>query len=254
MGGKTAIQWTSSTWNPITGCTRVSEGCRSCYSERLSARLQRMGVRKYVNGFALTLHPESLNEPLRWKDPRRVFVCSMSDLFHSRVPDFYISQVFEAMSKAPRHTYQLLTKRPLRMANFQEKYFPEGFPDHIWAGTSVEDNRVVKRVDFLRRVKVKSGVRFLSCEPLVGPIDRIDLNGVGWVIAGGESGPNFRPVEEDWLRWLRDECVIRGVPFFLKQLGGLRPKSKGRLLDGREWNGMPPARLPVSSPPEGSQN
>ena len=213
-----------------------------------------MGVKKYANGFALTLHPEALNEPLGWKEPRRVFVCSMSDLFHSRVPDFYISQVFEVMAKAPHHTYQLLTKRPLRMLNFQEKYFPAGFPDYVWAGTSIEDNCVVKRAGFLRRVKVLSGVRFLSCEPLIGPLDRIDLDGIGWVIAGGESGPNFRPVEENWIRWLRDECIRRGIPFFLKQIGGLRPKSKGRMLDGREWDGMPPARPPVSSSHEASEN
>ncbi len=239
MGGTTAIQWTTSTWNPITGCTHVSEGCRSCYSERLSARLQKMGVRKYANGFALTLHPEALNEPLGWRDPRRVFVCSMSDLFHSRVPDFYISQVFEVMSKAPRHTYQLLTKRPLRMLNFQEKYFPEGFPGYVWAGTSIEDNRVVKRADFLRRVRVNSGVRFLSVEPMIGAVDLLDLRGIGWVIAGGESGPDHRPIQADWVRWLREECVRRGVPFFFKQWGGKRPKSRGRLLDGREWSEFP---------------
>ena len=240
MAEKTSIEWTDSTWNPVTGCQRASDGCNSCYAERLSLRLQRMGVKKYAGGFVPTVHPGALSEPRKWKEPRMVFTVSMGDLFHKDIPDLFILDVFKTIEEiAPWHTYQLLSKRPLRMLNFQERYFPDGFPKNVWAGTSVEDNRVVKRADFLRRVRVKSGVRFLSVEPMIGAVNLLDLSGMGWVIAGGESGSDHRPIQADWVRWLRDECGRRGVPFFFKQWGGKRPKSRGRLLDGREWSELP---------------
>ncbi|MDG6980963.1 MAG: phage Gp37/Gp68 family protein [Nitrososphaerota archaeon] len=240
MGEKTAIQWTKSTWNPVTGCTKVSEGCRNCYAERESRHLQRMGVKRYAAGFTPTIHPEALADPAKWKQPRLIFTVSMGDLFESHVPDSFILEVFKTIEEvAPWHVYQLLSKRPLRVLNFQRRYFPDGFPKNTWIGTSIEDNRVVRRADFLRQVKVKSGIRFLSCEPLIGPVDRLDLAGIGWVIGGFESGPSFRPGNPDWARWLRDECIRLGIPFFWKQNGGRRPKSGGRSLDGREWSETP---------------
>jgi len=234
MGDKSAIEWTDATWNPVTGCTPISAGCDHCYAETLSIRLQRMGVSKYKNGFALTLHPEVLSQPMAWKSPRRVFVNSMSDLFHARVPFEFVSQVWEVMRECPQHTFQILTKRPERMARFA---FDNPAPPNVWLGTSVEDERVIDRIDRLRRCR--SDVRFLSCEPLIGPLDNLDLAGINWVIVGGESGPGHRPVRLEWVRNIRDQCIQSNVSFFFKQWGGQTPKAGGHVLDGRVWNQFP---------------
>jgi len=234
MGDKSAIEWTDATWNPVTGCTKVSPGCKNCYAERLAARLQAMGNPRYQNGFAVTLHPDQLSLPLRWPRPRRIFVNSMSDLFHEAVPDDFIFRVFETMETASWHVFQILTKRADRL----EKLAPRlPWPRNVWQGVSVENSHYTWRVEHLR--SVPSAVRFLSIEPLLGPIPQLPLDGIDWVIVGGESGPNHRPVDPAWVRQIRDRCVDAGVPFFFKQWGGRTPKSGGRLLDGRLWNEMP---------------
>lgn len=234
MGDKSGIEWTDATWNPVTGCTAISAGCDHCYAELLSYRLQRMGVAKYSNGFEVTLHPEALNQPLRWKTSRRIFVNSMSDLFHARVPREYVRQIWDVMERCPQHTFQVLTKRPERMARFTAE-FPA--PSNVWLGTSVEDARVIQRVDRLRECRAE--VRFLSCEPLIGPLPSLDLDGIHWVITGGESGDGARPCSPDWVREIRDRCLNSEVAFFHKQWGGKTPKSGGRLLDGQTWDGYP---------------
>lgn len=250
MSGRTGIEWTDATWNPVTGCTQVSAGCDNCYALTLAHRLLRDEYRARVpardsadnrsDPFAVRLWPERLREPLRWRTPRRVFVNSMSDLFHVDVPEPFTRAVFEVMLQAPHHVFQVLTKRPARMARFVRRnadLFPGGIaPRHVWLGTSVEDRRVAFRVDQLRAVRAE--VRFLSCEPLLGPVC-VDLTGIGWVIAGGESGIRHRPVSLDWVRALRDDCVRQGVAFFFKQVGGRTPKAGGRLLDGRTWSQYP---------------
>lgn len=253
MSDKSAIGWTDATWNPTTGCDRVSPGCANCYALDLAARLKKMGAPAYQNdgdsrtsgpGFGLTLHPDKLDLPLRWKQPRRVFVNSMSDLFHPDVPYEFIVRVFEVMWRTPRHTYQILTKRPQRMASIMGPVaaaagpWIEWPPTNVWVGTSIENDRWTVRADDLRAVPGE-WVRFLSCEPLLGPLPSLDLTGIGWVIVGGESGPNHRPMDLDWVRDLRDRCVAAGVAFFFKQFGGRTPKSGGRLLDGRTWDEMP---------------
>ncbi len=234
MGDKSAIEWTDATWNPVTGCTPISAGCDHCYAKTLSYRLQAMGVAKYHNGFEVTLHPEVLSQPLRWKSPRRVFVNSMSDLFHARVPLDFVARVWEIMEACPQHTFQVLTKRPERMARWTAQ---NPAPSNVWLGTSVEDSRVVKRIDRLR--DCRANVRFLSCEPLIGPLPNLDLTGIHWVIAGGESGPEHRPVEAEWVRDVRDQCLRASVHFFFKQWGGTTPKAGGRLLDGVTWDQFP---------------
>lgn len=235
MADHSRIEWTDATWNPVTGCTKVSQGCKHCYAARMATRLQAMGVPRYAHGFAVTLHPDLLDLPRHWVRPRRVFVNSMSDLFHSQVPDDYILRVFAVMAALPQHTFQVLTKRPER-ARALAPQLP--WPSNVWCGTSVENDAVIARVDLLR--DVPAAVRFLSCEPLLGPLTRLDLLGIHWVIAGGESGPGHRPMEADWARHLRDLCQQEDVPFFFKQWGGATPKSGGRVLDGRTWNGAPP--------------
>jgi len=243
MAERSRIEWTEATWNPVTGCDRISGGCDNCYALTLSKRLKAMGAQKYQNdgdprtsgpGFAVTMHPSALTLPLRWRTPRLVFVNSMSDLFHARVTAAFIAQVFEAMAATPQHTYQVLTKRPLRAARLADQL---PWPGNVWLGTSVEDMSVAHRVDHLRRVP--AAVRFLSCEPLLGPLDSLDFGGIGWVIAGGESGPNHRPMDPAWARGIRDACEEQEVPFFFKQWGGRNPKSLGRVLDGRLWDQMP---------------
>jgi protein gp37 len=234
MGDKSAIEWTDATWNPVTGCTAVSAGCDHCYAELLSYRLQKMGVAKYQHGFEVALHPEALAQPLRWKAPRRVFVNSMSDLFHARVPREYVVRIWDVMRQCPQHTFQVLTKRPERMARFTAD-FPA--PPNVWLGTSVEDARVMQRVDRLR--ECDAGVRFLSCEPLIGPLDGLDLTNIQWVIVGGESGAHHRPIAPEWVRAIRGHCLRASVPFFFKQWGGRTPKSGGRELDGRTWDEIP---------------
>lgn len=234
MGDKSAIEWTDATWNPVTGCTAISAGCDHCYAELLSYRLQKMGVAKYRNGFDVTLHPDALMQPLRWKAPRRVFVNSMSDLFHARVPREFVVQIWEVMARCPQHTFQVLTKRPERMARFTSEY---PAPANVWLGTSVEDDRVLQRVDRLR--ECHAAVRFLSCEPLIGPLDGLNLAGIHWVIVGGESGVHHRPIDVEWVRRIRGECLRANVPFFFKQWGGHTPKKGGRELDGQTWDESP---------------
>jgi protein gp37 len=236
MAEKSAIEWTESTWNPLTGCIQISPGCAHCYAKTLAKRLQAMGSTRYANGFKLTLHHDLLDLPLRWKSPRLIFVNSMSDLFHEDVPVAFIQRVFETMNKASRHTFQVLTKRHERLAEIANANLVT-WTDNIWQGVSIENNRFVGRADYLRQVPAK--VRFLSCEPLLGPLPDLNLEGIHWVIAGGESGPNYRPVSLANLRQVRDLCLAAGVPFFLKQIGGIRPKSGGKKLDGLEWQQMP---------------
>jgi three-Cys-motif partner protein len=234
MGDKSAIEWTDATWNPVTGCTKVSPGCKHCYAERLATRLQSLGNPRYRNGFDVTLHPDQLTLPLRWRQPRRIFVNSMSDLFHESVPEEFIQQVFEVMVKAPWHIFQILTKRAQRLADLAPRV---PWPPNVWQGVSVENAHYTWRIDHLR--KVPAIVRFLSIEPLLGPIKTLPLESIHWVIVGGESGPQHRPVDPAWVRGIRDQCVAAGIPFFFKQWGGLTAKSRGRLLDGREWSEVP---------------
>jgi protein gp37 len=243
MADGTAIEWTEATWNPTTGCDRISDGCARCYALTMSKRLKAMGAAKYQNdgdprtsgpGFGLTVHPDALQVPYTWRQPRLVFVNSMSDLFHAKVPIGFVRDVFDVMRETPHHTYQVLTKRSTRLRRVAESL---DWPANVWMGVSVEDQPALRRVDDLRAVP--SAVRFLSCEPLLGPLDGIDLLGIGWVIAGGESGPGYRPMELSWARGLRDACAAADVPFFFKQWGGQTPKAAGRLLDGRFWDDMP---------------
>ncbi|MEU8764875.1 phage Gp37/Gp68 family protein [Streptomyces sp. NPDC048659] len=248
MSDRSAIEWTEATWNPTTGCDRVTPGCDNCYALTLSRRLKLMGASKYQNdgdprtsgpGFGLTIHPDALDVPLQWKAPRMVFVNSMSDLFHARVPLDFVRQVFEVIASTPQHTYQLLTKRSLRLRRIADRL---DWPSNLWMGVSVENGDQLDRVDDLRAVP--AAVRFLSCEPLLGPLAELNLDGIGWVIAGGESGPGHRPVEEEWLLDIRDLCSAAGVPFFFKQWGGRTPKAGGRELEGQIWSEMP-TRVPV---------
>jgi protein gp37 len=240
MAYRSAIEWTETTWNPVTGCDRVSAGCEHCYAATLAARLKRMGNPRYQNdgadgpGFGLTLHRDLIELPHRWRRPRMVFVNSMSDLFHPQVPPDFIAQVFTVMESAPRHTFQVLTKRPGRAAYLAPRL---PWPANVWMGTSVESDEVLFRVDRLRRIP--AAVRFLSCEPLLGFLPGLDLAGISWVIAGGESGPGHRRVEAEWVREVRDRCLEQEVPFFFKQWGGRTPKAGGRELDGRVWDQMP---------------
>jgi protein gp37 len=234
MAENSRIEWTDATWNPVTGCTKVSPGCKHCYAERLALRLRAMGNPRYRNGFALTLHPDQLELPLRWRQPRHIFVNSMSDLFHEAVPDGYINRVFEVMVAARWHIFQVLTKRARRLADLAPRL---PWPSNVWQGVSVENADYTWRIAEL--VKVPARVRFLSLEPLLGPIPHLPLAGIHWVIAGGESGPEHRSIDRAWVRDIRDQCVRAGVPFFFKQWGGPTPKAGGRRLDGRLWNQMP---------------
>lgn len=234
MGDKSAIEWTDATWNPVTGCTKVSPGCKNCYAERLALRLQAMGNPRYRNGFAMTLHPDQLALPLRWLQPRQIFVNSMSDLFHEAVPEQFICQVFDVMAKAHWHIFQILTKRAERLAALAPRL---PWPENVWQGVSVENARYTWRIAYLR--KVPAAIRFLSLEPLLGPIPYLELDGIHWVIVGGESGPRHRPMDSAWVRDIRKQCLTAGIPFFFKQWGGRTPKAGGRRLDGRVWNEMP---------------
>ena len=228
------IEWTDATWNPVTGCNKVSAGCKLCYAERLSKRLKATGMVKYRNGFAVTLHPDALDIPLRWRKPRTIFVNSMSDLFHYQVPDEFVHDVFNVMEKANWHRYQVLTKRPERVAALSHEL---PWPQQIWLGVSVESDRYLHRVDLLRECGAIT--KFLSLEPLLGPLPDLNLDGIDWVIVGGESGPGARPMEADWVRTIRDQCVEAGVLFHFKQWGGVFKKRHGRELDGRTWDEMP---------------
>ncbi len=239
MADKSRIEWTDATWNPTTGCTKVSAGCKNCYAEKLAFRLQRMGSRNYENGFRLTLQPHMLPLPFHWKAPRRIFVNSMSDLFHGDVPDSYLDEVFNVMEKADWHLFQILTKRPDRMATYTSRRYARAgaAPAHLWFGTSVEDARVVQRIDALR--VVPAATRFLSCEPLIGPLHELDLSGIAWVIVGGESGRRRRAIDPAWVRDIRRQCRSARVAFFFKQWGGAMSKSGGRTLDGRTYDELP---------------
>lgn len=243
MGQNSSIEWTEATWNPTTGCTKVSPGCAHCYAERMAIRLKAMGQARYRDGFKLTLQDDVVELPLRWKRPRLIFVNSMSDLFHDAVPAEFIRRCFSVMEEACQHTYQVLTKRPERTAELADQL---PWRDNIWLGTSVESERYRDRVRVLQ--DIPAAVRFLSIEPLLGPISGLPLEGVHWVIAGGESGPGARPMQPDWVRQVRDQCVSRHVPFFFKQWGAFdqhgvkRSKKKnGRELDGRTWDELPVA-------------
>jgi protein gp37 len=228
------IEWTDATWNPVTGCTKISAGCKHCYAERMAKRLKAMGQNNYRNGFKLTLHEHMLELPLRWKRPQRIFVNSMSDLFHENIPIEFIERVFSTMNKADWHQYQLLTKRAERL----EELSPHlEWADHIWMGVSIEDQRVIERIDHLRRSAAR--VKFLSIEPLIGPLKGLNFTGIDWVIVGGESGPKARPMNADWVRDIRDQCLDQRVAFFFKQWGGVIKSRTGRDLDGRTWDEYP---------------
>ncbi len=233
-----SIEWTESTWNPLTGCSKISPGCQHCYAERMARRLQAMGHPHYTNGFRLTLHEHALELPLRWRKPQTIFVNSMSDLFHKDVPLEFIQRVFDVMRRAHWHRFQVLTKRAERLAELSASVT---WPGNIWMGVSVENQRYISRIDCLR--KTGAAIKFLSLEPLLGPLPGLDLQGIDWVIVGGESGPGARPVQESWVLTIRDQCRRAGVPFFFKQWGGVNKKKAGRELRGRIWNEMPAAGL-----------
>ena len=238
MSDHSAIEWTDSTWNPVTGCTKISRGCDNCYAERFAERFRGVIGHPYEHGFDLQLRDDRLGQPLRWRRPRRIFVNSMSDLFHKEVPWEFVDRVFNTMEQADWHVFQVLTKRSSLMRNYlRSRYECATMPSHIWCGVSVEDSAALVRVRHLQESPVS--VRFLSLEPLLGPMGHVDLSGISWVIVGGESGPGARPVEADWVCDVRDLCAASDVPFFFKQWGGFRPKSGGRLLDGIEYNGLP---------------
>ncbi|MEX2621558.1 MAG: phage Gp37/Gp68 family protein [Egibacteraceae bacterium] len=240
MGDRSTIEWTEATWNPVTGCTKVSAGCDNCYAETFAERWRGIPGHPYEQGFDLRFWPERLDQPLRWKRPRVIFVNSMSDLFHQRVPASYVDRVLDTIRATPHHTYQVLTKRPGKMASVMRQLQPEPL-DNLWLGTSVEDDDHVSRVDHVRATP--AAVRFLSLEPLLGPVPSLALTGIDWVIVGGESGPGHRPIDAGWVRDIRDRCNDAGVAFFFKQWGGVRPKSGGRALDGRTWDEMPNAAV-----------
>jgi protein gp37 len=229
-----SIEWTEATWNPVTGCSKVSAGCLHCYAERMALRLQAMGQKNYHNGFAVACHPQMLDIPKRWKKSRLIFVNSMGDLLHEEVPLSFLRECFAVMNDTPQHTYQLLTKRSKRLAQLAADL---PWPRNLWMGVTVESQTEVGRVEDLRQVPAV--VRFLSIEPMLGPIKRLDLEGIKWVIVGGESGPKARPMKEEWVLAIRDHCQQEGVAFFFKQWGGVRKKATGRLLEGRTWDAMP---------------
>ena len=239
MGAKSAIEWTESTWNPLTGCTKISPGCKNCYAERMANRLKLMGQPNYVNGFELTLHESALELPLRWKKPQRIFVNSMSDLFHKGVPLEFILRMFAVMGQASWHQFQILTKRAERL---EELSLRLPWHENIWMGVSVENQDYTFRIDHLRRTGART--KFLSLEPLLGPLPQLNLDAIDWVIVGGESGPRARPMKPEWVIDIRDQCQSRGVPFFFKQWGGFNKKKTGRKLDGRTWDETPLRRAP----------
>lgn len=238
MADGSAIEWTDATWNPVTGCTKITAGCDNCYAERFAERWRGIPGHPFENGFDVTLRPDRLDQPLRWKRGRMIFVNSMSDLFHKSVPVSFVDSVFDTMESADWHVFQLLTKRSSRMRDYlKQRYADRSPPSHIWFGVSVEDARGAVRIAHLRAAP--AAIRFLSVEPLIGPVGEVDLSDIHWVIAGGESGPRARIMNIDWARQIRDECKRQNVSFFFKQWGGIRPKSNGRDLDGREWNDYP---------------
>jgi protein gp37 len=234
MGLGTSIEWTDATWNPISGCTKVTRGCDHCYAERIAERFRGVKGHPFEGGFDLTLRPHKLNEPLSWRSPKRIFVNSMSDLFHKEVPRDFIDRVFDTMEHADWHVFQVLTKRSSLMRRYvNERYANNTAPAHIWLGVSVEDRRALTRLTHLKQARAR--VRFISFEPLLEDLDDVDLTGISWAIAGGESGPWARPLKREWARSIRDQCQAQGVAFFFKQWGGRTPKSRGNRLDGQHW-------------------
>ena len=242
MATKSTIEWTEMTWNPVTGCTKISQGCKNCYAARMAKRLTAMGSDRYKNGFTLTTHNDLVDLPRRWKQSRMIFVNSMSDLFHRDVPDEFIQSVFKTMSECPQHTFQVLTKRSDRLRRLSKKL---AWSPNIWMGVSVESSDVLSRVDDLR--DVPAHVRFLSCEPLIAPLDGLQLDGIHWVIVGGESGPGARPMEKEWVDSIKIQCEEKSVSFFFKQWGGVWKKRFGRTLDGRTFDEMP---MPIRETPK----
>ncbi|RME47880.1 MAG: phage Gp37/Gp68 family protein [Caldilineae bacterium] len=234
MANRSEIEWTNATWNPLTGCSKVSPGCKHCYAERMSRRLQAMGHPNYANGFQLTVHNHLLDRPLQWKKPQMIFVNSMSDLFHEEVPLEFIREVFDVMKRAWWHQFQILTKRSERLYRVNHQL---EWPQNVWMGVSVENESYVYRIDHLRNTNAR--IKYLSLEPLLGPLPHLNLENIDWVIVGGESGPGARPMDENWVLDIRDQCLAAHVPFFFKQWGGTRRKKNGRLLQGRVWNEMP---------------
>jgi protein gp37 len=238
MSSTTQIEWTDATWNPVTGCTKITRGCDLCYAERFSERFRGVPGHPFENGFDLTLRPDRLKQPLSWRQPRRIFVNSMSDLFHKEIPRTFIDSAFDTMEAANWHTFQVLTKRSSLMVRYLRSRYGAGkAPLHIWLGVSVEDAQNAVRVKHLKTAAAST--KFVSFEPLLGPVGQIDLKGIDWAIVGGESGPRSRPMAEAWAIEIRDQCRTAQVAFFFKQWGGVRPKSGGRLLRGREWNQYP---------------
>lgn len=234
MAGRSTIEWTHSTWNPVTGCSKVSPGCLHCYAERMAHRLQAMGVPSYRNGFQVTLHEHLIGTPLTWTKPRMIFVNSMSDLFHEDVPLEFIKRVFATMEAANWHTFQVLTKRSERLRELAPKL---QWPQNVWMGVSVETQDYVSRIDDLR--STSAAIKFLSLEPLLGPLRNLNLEDINWVIVGGESGPGARPMSPEWVTEIRDQCVRENTPFFFKQWGGFHKKKNGRVLEGRTWDEFP---------------
>ena len=231
---RTKIEWTETTWNPVTGCTKVSPGCLHCYAERMAVRLRAMGQPNYANGFRPSTHEAMLDAPLSWKKPQMVFVNSMSDIFHEDVPTSFILKAFDVMRRASWHTFQVLTKRSKRLLELDPKI---DWRSNVWMGVTVENAKYVSRIDHLR--KTHANIRFLSIEPLLGPLSNLNLRGIDWVIVGGESGPGARPMKQEWVIEIRKRCEDAGVPFFFKQWGGVNKKRTGRLLEGRTWDQLP---------------
>lgn len=234
MAIKSSIEWTQSTWNPLTGCTKISPGCKNCYAERMALRLKAMGQPNYINGFILSMHPHVLDLPLGWKKPQMIFVNSMSDLFHEDVPLEFIHEVFSIMRQASWHIFQVLTKRSKRLIDLHDFIV---WPENVWMGVSVENEDYKFRIDHLRDSCAQ--IKFLSLEPLLGPMQNLNLKDINWVIVGGESGPGARRIQEEWIKDIRDQCLSSNVPFFFKQWGGVRKKTNGRELEGRTWDQMP---------------
>ena len=248
MASTTDIEWTNATWNPVTGCTRIGAGCDHCYAERFAERFRGVAGHPFERGFDVQTRPERLGQPLSWRRPRMIFVNSMGDLFHKRVRRDFVDDVFDVMERADRHVFQLLTKRSSRMRDYvNARYRRRPAPAHVWMGVSIEDETKLARARHLRATA--AAVRFLSLEPLLGPLRDLDLDGIHWAIVGGESGPGARPMRAEWARAVRDACAAAGVPFFFKQWGGARPKAGGRTLDGREWSQWPgrPAAAPAAA-------
>ena len=234
MAQKTTIEWTDTSWNPVTGCTKISSGCRNCYAERMARRLHAMGQKRYRNGFDVTLQPDLLEQPDSWKAPRTIFVNSMSDLFHDDVPDSFVDQVFQTITRNPRHTFQVLTKRSKRLARLANRL---RWPKNLWIGVSIEDEKAVERIEDLQ--VVPAAVKFISCEPLIGPLGHLLLDDIDWVIVGGESGPGARLMKQEWVIDIQRQCKKEAVAFFFKQWGGVRKKKNGRALKGKIYSDLP---------------